>query len=226
MFMNKIPVLIFLSLILLVSCSKIALNDRVDATEKIILTPSPNQSPSPATVKPLMMDRFKEVVYLGVLRHMYYKTSEAFDDINGSAWMIWRQETILPEQIEEIENNPSVPAELIQSLKAENDNTEILAKYSGDEELIVSSSGDRDLSKFFEQSKRKFTKFSGTQKVAAFSRIGISADHEKALVYAEYYSVKKNLIKCYFVMDVEMYKPNSGADQAAQVWNVKMIPVD
>ncbi|MEP6902619.1 MAG: hypothetical protein ABJA66_12760, partial [Actinomycetota bacterium] len=85
--------------------------------ESAIATPTSEKTIAPHIPKPLMWDRFKEVIYIGLATEMYYNENKAFDEINGSSYMIYRNETILPEGIEQIENNPLIPAELVQNLK-------------------------------------------------------------------------------------------------------------
>lgn len=124
--------------------------------------------------------------------------------------LFYLTKTIDPQNIEKIKENPSIKPTLVDSFTRSNQKPEFLEKnYDILTVSVDSNSGDRDLAKFYEATKRKYPETSG---VVAFSNIGIDDTEKEGLVYVEFYGSDKKLRKMYlqmsFYKDEYTYDPN------------------
>jgi hypothetical protein len=205
----------FLTIILVmiqISCSQSF--DRTSDSRKLSSEANEISTPSdiPATIKSKkpINKTFKDVIYATLLEKICWDRVDKEYTFDAGNWLVYRNDTIAPVGVEQLETE--IPFDLLKNFNIANEKPERLKNKYDVMVAVDPNSGNQDMSQFYVASKRKFPT---TNAVVAFSNIGISDDHEQALIYVEYFSPKQKLLKVYFRFWLEMYSINYDFDQIA-----------
>lgn len=208
------------------SCSEVSEQSKIalPANNEIVANPTPDKT---TEVKPLKHpEEYKFVVYNSLLyRVIYDKGYERnfFDEIKPIELLIFRNETIEPKNIEDIENIEDIQANLLNNFKLGSKRIKRLSNSYGNKHPVVSMAGDSDLPNFYKTAKKKYPDATA---VVGFSDVAISDDHKQAFAYVEFYSPNKNLVKVYFQLELEKYVMDTEYDSFTNAKVVKAYPVD
>ena len=147
-------------------------------------------------------------IYKSVLTYMAKEVilTQNYQIKDKSSVTVYRTETIKPPDNIEINDFSPVSPTLLDSFIKSNQKTENIERaYDILTAHISSNSGDRDLIKFYESTKRKYR---NTKSVVAFSNVGVDENRKQGLVYVEFCDSNKKPIKMYLLM--KFYKDEQG----------------
>jgi hypothetical protein len=216
--------LLFLILLLQISCSEIADKPVVTAENNIpLIKVMPDNVLDRSKIEPRRDE--KMVIYWSVLDRIYddddYGKKLGTMDFKD---LVYRIDSVAPEGIEQLENNQDIPQSLINNFKTVNQkNEKVLEQGYPGTRAIIEYSGSRELEKFYKEAKRKYP---DTQAVVGFSNIGIDDTYTTTIVYVEYYRPDKGLVKFYFLMKMELLMEKIQGDSFSGVESFKMIQVN
>lgn len=186
------------------SCSSRA--DSFDNSQATVnIHPQTNSIPN-RDKAPVCSDGFEYSIYSGLLSKLIDDANSSdpaspFDPFHGTDRLVVRRETIVPNQPARLVGNPAFASGVVQCLlNSASRSKNVRQNYEVYHSVSVHS-GPSDLSKFFGIARKRFP---DTKAVVAFSNVSLDRETGNAIVYFEYFSPQKNLLKFYFTITLDI----------------------
>jgi hypothetical protein len=144
------------------------------------------------------------------------------DNLKATDLLVYRKQTIKPENIADIQDGLSKYPNLVASFVAANETAKNLEDQYDVYDPTKPLSGPRPADEFYLKAKSRYP---NAKAAVSFSNIGIDSEDKTALLYVEYYSPDRGLLKFYLVLELERYAPIKDRFVISFINSVKVLPV-
>lgn len=202
--MNIASTVLFSVILALASCQH--QSNISNSVEEIGNATPESTRPIPQTVNRIS-DENADTVYLVVLEALRYNhafPTPELDHLGAMEWTLYRNKTIKPESLTAIQDSLSEYPNLVASLVSSNESPRILEEEYPVLYPMQRISSSASTEEMYSAARRKYPK---SKAAVSFSNIGIDSENKTALIYVEYFSPNKGLLKFYLLMELERYAP-------------------
>jgi hypothetical protein len=185
-----------------------------------------NQIPNTVVAEPTPTEKINDynafVIYsvvLSSLRHNYSFGKGVVDDLEAGDLLVYRNETIAPQGLEQAKDERGISSALIANFVDANNRRNDLEKDYHILDPTISELGPSDARIFFSNEKALHPK---TKAVAMLSNIGMDLEKRLALVYVEYFSEIRGSQRFYLLLELERFIPEK---ETFKISGVKVVNV-